>query len=257
MGVPGDEIKKALSRSSPLRLSGLIKIETENIRHRGDMEIEPMDGLSEALLADNHDEKALLRHFLVPAKATTLQMADYPHVRKDVDILNNLLKVGLKQHNKGVNILIYGTPGTGKTELAHLLAKKLKSSLFEVKTEDEDGDPIKSNSRLEAYRFCQQMLAGDRKSMILFDEIEDVFPARSFSFFGMEGQRGQVLKVESLSLPWIHAALLRSFKSIVGGIMRSKVTFGTSAVLPLVRSPSSSSTRPNEASIFSRLVRLP
>jgi len=187
MDVPADDIRKALSRSAPLRASGLIKMESS---HRGNMEIEPMDGLCEALLADNHDEKALLQHFLVPAKPTTLQMTDYPHARKDFDILNNLLKVSLKQHNKGVNILIYGTPGTGKTELARLLAKKLKSNLFEVKTEDGDGDPIRPSSRLEGYRFCQQMLAGDRKSMILFDEVEDVFPARSFSFFGMEVKSG-------------------------------------------------------------------
>jgi len=102
--------------------------------------------------------------------------------------------------DKGVNILLYGPPGTGKTEMARLLAKTLKAALFEVKTEDEDGDPIRSTSRLEGYRFCQQMLAGDRSSIILFDEVEDVFPARSFSFFGMEVKSGD-------NKGWINRAL--------------------------------------------------
>jgi len=188
IGIPTDAVKKSLSRKSPLRASGLIKVASNP---RGYMELEPMDGLSEALLADNNNEKALMQHFLVSAKPTTLRVADYPHIRKDFDILHNLLKEVLRQQNKGVNILIYGPPGTGKTELARLLTKKLKAALFEVKTEDEDGDPIKSTSRLEGYRFCQQMLVGDRRSIILFDEVEDVFPARAFSFFGMEVNSGE------------------------------------------------------------------
>ncbi len=49
----------------------------------------------------------------------------------------------------------YGTPGSGKTELARLLAKTIGTNLFDVKTEDEDGDPVNSNRRMEGYRFCQ------------------------------------------------------------------------------------------------------
>jgi len=186
--VSAGEVKGALARSSPLRASGLISVTSG---HCGNMEITPMDGLCEALLADNENEKDLLRHFLVPARPTTLRAADYPHAQKDMDILSRLLKVAVGQGERGVNILLYGPPGTGKTELARLLARQIKSPLFEVKTEDADGDPIKSNCRLEGYRFCQQMLARDRRSILLFDEVEDVFPARSFSFFGMEVKSGE------------------------------------------------------------------
>jgi len=190
-------IAKAMAGNAALRASGLIKLD-EN--YRSGLDLEPMDGLCEALMAENENEKALLSHFLVPAKAATLEASDYPHVRADFDLLRGMLTASLKQQEKGVNVLLYGTPGSGKTELARLLAKTIGSNLFEVKTEDDDGDPVRSNQRMEGYRFCQQMLSGDNNSLILFDEVEDVFPSRGFSFFGMEIKSGE-------NKGWINKAL--------------------------------------------------
>ena len=191
-------ISKAMSGNASLRSSGLIKKVDDNFRSL--LTIEPMDGLCEALMTRNKNEQALLSHFLVPAKAATLDATDYLHVHKDIELLQEMFSASLKQKEKGVNILLYGTPGTGKTELARLLAKTIGANLFEVKTEDEDGDPVHSSQRMEGYRFCQQMLSCDNNSLILFDEVEDVFPSRGFSFFGMERKSGE-------NKGWINKAL--------------------------------------------------
>ncbi len=196
-GTDVEEMKIPLARSSTLLESGMIKFDTNS---RSSITLCVPDQLTEALMAHNEDVYALLRYFLVPARPATLRVSNYPHARQDFDILENLLKAALRKRDKGVNILLYGSPGTGKTELARLLAKRRKTSLFEVKTEDKDGDPIRSTNRLEGYRFCQQMLARDRKSIILFDEVEDVFPARAFSLFGMEMKSGN-------NKGWINRAL--------------------------------------------------
>ncbi len=188
---------KAMAGSAALRGSGLIKLD-EN--YRTGLDIEPMDGLVEALMSENENEEALLRHFLVPAKPSTLDASDYPHAIEDVELLQGMLTAAMHEQEKGVNILLYGTPGSGKTELARLLAKSIGVNLFEVKTEDEDGDPVNANRRMEGYRFCQQMLSGDKSSLILFDEVEDIFPSRGFSFFGMEVKSGE-------NKGWINKAL--------------------------------------------------
>lgn len=73
-----------------------------------------------------------------------------------------------------MNLLCYGPPGTGKTELARSLAQDLGCALFEVSSEDEDGDPIDGPQRLRAFRAAQSFLA-QRRALLLLDEAEDVF----------------------------------------------------------------------------------
>jgi SpoVK/Ycf46/Vps4 family AAA+-type ATPase len=81
------------------------------------------------------------------------------------------------QKQSGVNILIYGEPGTGKTELVSVLAKSLGTKLYQVSNEDSDGDSIQSHARICAYQMAQRVLRGKKKALLLFDEIEDIFPA--------------------------------------------------------------------------------
>jgi len=185
---PINDIKHALSKKSFLRQSGMIELAKSSYE---DGKLGLMYNLEEALFAENDSEEELISHFLIQSKPSTLHMSDYPHAKQDIAVIKNMIKAGTQVGEDGVNILMYGTPGTGKTELARLLAKELGLNLFEVKTEDDDGDAIKSAKRLSSYRLSQQLLSQDESSLILFDEVEDVFPARSFSFFGMEMNSGE------------------------------------------------------------------
>ncbi|MDQ6991445.1 MAG: ATP-binding protein [Mariprofundaceae bacterium] len=183
LGVKVQDIKEALSKKSFLRQSGMITLDKRDYE---DGKIGIMDELELALLAVNDNEEALLSHFLLQAKPSTLSLDDYPHANQDVEVIQNILKTASSTSELGVNILIYGTPGTGKTELVRLLAVSLGLDLFEVKTEDDEGDAMRPQCRLSSYRLSQRLLTQDHKSLIVFDEVEDIFPVSSFSFFGME-----------------------------------------------------------------------
>ena len=52
-----------------------------------------------------------------PQKAT-LKPEHFEHLQEEYDWLRNLLSHALAKKQHGVNILIYGKPGTGKMELA-------------------------------------------------------------------------------------------------------------------------------------------
>ncbi len=185
---PIHTIKKALAKKSFLRQSGMVELD-KNAYEDGKLGL--MDNLEEALFAENDSEDDLIDHFMIQSKPSTLQLDDYPHASTDVAVIQQLLGDAVASKDEGVNILIYGSPGSGKTELTRLLADTLDLHLFEVKAEDDDGDPIKPTARLGSYRLSQQLLAKDHGSLILFDEIEDIFPKRSFSFFGIEVKSGE------------------------------------------------------------------
>jgi SpoVK/Ycf46/Vps4 family AAA+-type ATPase len=54
-----------------------------------------------------------------------------------------------------VYIFLYGTPGTGKTQLARVLAQHLACPLYEIASEDDDGDPVEGAQRLRAFSTAQ------------------------------------------------------------------------------------------------------
>ncbi|RMH60136.1 MAG: AAA family ATPase, partial [Zetaproteobacteria bacterium] len=184
LNINRQDIKQALSPSGVLRRAGLINLAYNSIHEHVDIEI--MNQLKDAMLADNADEKELLAHFLLPSEPGSLRLENYPHIAEDIAIITRLLASALRKQTKGINILLYGPPGTGKTELARLLAHEVHASLFEVRTQDDEGDPEGSMGRLMGYRLSQSLLSCNENSLILFDEVEDIFPTRSFSFFGIE-----------------------------------------------------------------------
>jgi len=114
-----------------------------------------------------------------PQKAT-LKPEHFEHLQEEHDWLRNLLTNALAKQQRGVNVLIYGKPGTGKTELAKTLCKEIGASLYAVSddiSEERSGHGRRGNL---AAAFC--LLQGNQNSVLLMDEAEDVFDSSSDIF---------------------------------------------------------------------------
>lgn len=178
---PARDIQKALQPSSQLLQMGWIKIPAG----LGDLEykLTLADGLSDILLRQHDSAEALFANFFRPSGRTKLALDDYAHLQYDLDVLQPYLRTALAEKQTGINILIYGPPGVGKTQFAKLLAQTLNTSLYEVLCADQEGNVLRGSARFAACNLSQKLLSRSPASLLLFDEAEDVFPSRLSFFF--------------------------------------------------------------------------
>lgn len=113
------------------------------------------------------------------ALKSQLTIDDFGYVAKDIEYICNLIKAE-KPPQKGVNILLYGAPGTGKTQLATSLAHHLNGEVYNVGI-DENGDEPSREARIAHLNLSQSFLRifnqrdKDQQYCLLFDEAEDFF----------------------------------------------------------------------------------
>jgi transitional endoplasmic reticulum ATPase len=105
----------------------------------------------------------------------TLGPEDFAEHEAAFGLLVRLLGGALRRRAVGVNVLLYGPPGTGKTELARTLAAAAGAALYAVGEATETGEEPSRHDRLTALRRGQRLLARRGDSLLLFDEMEDMF----------------------------------------------------------------------------------
>ena len=85
--------------------------------------------------------------------------------------------------------------------LIRVLAKTLDCVLYEVTSEDEDGDPVKPIHRLRSYHAAQSFLTQHDHVLLVLEEAEDIIPERPFEWLFGGGSDNHGSKA------WINRAL--------------------------------------------------
>lgn len=185
LNLPIAEIEASLEPDSALLSSGLLSVTAgEGYTIRLHSRFELPEGIRQALSNNHKDENSLLKCFFQPAPKKRLSSKDFEHVQQDYALIKTYLAAALKKNTEGVNILIYGDPGTGKTEFARTLCAAGRFGLLEITMKNSQESPISGADRLATLQLSQKLVARKKRCVLLFDEVEDVFPNAEFNVFG-------------------------------------------------------------------------
>lgn len=174
LGLSESAVRDAMSSRGLLARTGLVHLErggSAGLRGKLDL-LSPR--FADLMLSEAQDAMQLLRETVRASTPPQLAIADFDHVEETLAVLGPYLVRAIDGRRSGVNVLLHGAPGTGKSQLARVLAREAGCEIFEIAAEDDDGDPITGERRLRAFRAAQSFFRG-RRTLLLFDETEDVF----------------------------------------------------------------------------------
>jgi transitional endoplasmic reticulum ATPase len=217
-GATPDEADRAVRRSVPVRLD----LASFVANRQGEVEVAIRWTLERLLDRAPVGDEAMLDMLVGQRQSAALSLPDFSHVA-DAEFLVRLLGGALAEGAAGVNILIHGPPGTGKTELARTLAAAAGAVLHAVGEADEEGDEPARWERVVALGLAQRLLAGRRRAVLLFDEMEDLIgdarPSAGDWFAKREGSKvfvNRLLESNPAPVIWTTNAL----GNIDGAILR-------------------------------------
>lgn len=108
-------------------------------------------------------------------RRTDLAWTDFAHLGEEAEVASRLVAAAIHARARGVNILLHGAPGVGKTQFACALAARLGLHAMFVGEADEDGEEPSRGSRLAALAVSQKLGVNARGLLLVVDEADDLF----------------------------------------------------------------------------------
>ncbi|MDR1049549.1 MAG: ATP-binding protein [Deltaproteobacteria bacterium] len=167
---PVREIRGAFFQDSVLFQTGLLEFDPD------DGEITASAPFLQMINSPQELRRGIRNVVLQKSPAAVLGPGDFAHA-PDFGLVSDLLRNAMAARARGVNVLLYGKPGTGKTEMARTIAAALGADLYSVGEQDECEE---RNERLSRLLMAKRLVMNDDRTILLFDEAEDVFVPRAF-----------------------------------------------------------------------------
>jgi SpoVK/Ycf46/Vps4 family AAA+-type ATPase len=206
LDIPLEEVNHAFKSNSKFNRSSIVAIYKNNTHSFGRKISIINDSFADDMLNLDEDVSVMIRDSIRPCEKSSLNIKDYGHIIKDIDIVIPYLKHAVEGKQEGVNILLYGLPGTGKTELAKTISDSLKTKLYEISYADENDESIDGYERLKAFKIAQSLLSSE-KTLLMYDEAEDIFDSND-SLFAPKKQDNKawlnrILETNTIPTIWI------------------------------------------------------
>jgi SpoVK/Ycf46/Vps4 family AAA+-type ATPase len=117
----------------------------------------------------------MLQHYYSQYDGAVIAIKDHFVKQQDIEVLSELYRQRAK--NQAFNILLYGVPGTGKTEFVRSLSRNLHADLYQVhaidSTDDHDEEKDVNHFRVRAFAACQNTI-NSQNAIILMDEADSL-----------------------------------------------------------------------------------
>lgn len=151
----------------------------------------------------SHD---IIEKYLFPSALTTdLDREDFAFKEDEIVILEKIINKAIDKKKKGVNALLWGDPGTGKTEICMLLAKENNWDIRVIGDVDEAKDKEQSRSeRLFSLKIAQKLFAkaDSKRIVLLFDEMEDLFKKEDHHAAFSKAYINRIIEKTSVPILW-------------------------------------------------------
>ena len=174
LGFSASTLRRRLADDAPLVRSGLVIVDD-------DQDIFSLERLR-SMVWGGGSQMDVRRLLLGATRPTELEWSDFDHLGQQRSDVEALLQGALDTGKRGVNVLIHGPSGTGKTEFCRALAKRMDVELFSIGEADAAGGEPTRTERLGELRLAQSLLGRDSGSLLLFDEMDDLLSEDSMSF---------------------------------------------------------------------------
>jgi SpoVK/Ycf46/Vps4 family AAA+-type ATPase len=161
-GLTPIEIRKSFSKTGLLVSTGII----DNIDHTGSNFVSIDDSIAEFLTGISG--KNIVEKYVRLDRKRKHKLGDFSIADEDTSIIKDVLSSG-----KPCSILLYGIPGTGKTEYARSIASQCSGSIYSVRYgQSETGTRRRnSDSRLIALRVAINS-ASENGGILIVDEAD-------------------------------------------------------------------------------------
>lgn len=162
-GIEPLEVEKRLARQGPLTDTNLIEDHKDGEYATGDM--------LRGIVSCQGDTLAEVERFILPdTEHSMLTWDDFDHLGPARELAAKILQAG-----KPVSILLYGEPGTGKSEFARVLARHVgRGASFAGVVGDHDDEEPDRRARLGHLGMLRRICAMRNDRVVVVDEADDV-----------------------------------------------------------------------------------